>query len=43
MILLGIYFLLRNLGLIDWVNGDLVWPVILIGLGLWLIVRRARA
>jgi hypothetical protein len=43
LILLGIYFLLRNLGLIDWLNGNVVWPVILIILGLWLILRRARA
>jgi hypothetical protein len=43
LILLGIYFLLRNLGLIDWLNGNVVWPVILILLGLWLILRRARA
>jgi hypothetical protein len=43
LIVLGIYFLLRNLNLIDWLSGDIVWPVILILLGLWLILRRARA
>jgi len=42
LIVLGVYFLLRNLNLLNWLNGDIVWPVILIILGLWLIVRRAR-
>ena len=43
LIVLGIYFLLRNLGLIDWLNGNILWPLILILLGLWLILRRVRA
>ena len=43
LIVIGAYFLLRNLGLIDWLNGNLVWPAILILLGLWLILRRVRA
>jgi len=42
LILLGIYFLLRNLDLLDWLNGNIVWPVVLIVLGIWLIVRRVR-
>jgi hypothetical protein len=40
LVVLGVYFLLRNLGLIDWLNGDVVWPVLLIILGVWLIARR---
>lgn len=40
---LGIYFLLRNTGLLDWLNGDILWPVLLIILGVWLIFRRTRA
>jgi phage shock protein C len=43
LIVLGIYFLLRNLDLLEWLNGNIVWPVILIALGVWLIVRRTRA
>jgi ABC-type glycerol-3-phosphate transport system permease component len=43
LIVVGIYFLLRNLNLLDWLNGDIVWPVLLIALGVWLIVRRQRA
>lgn len=39
---LGLYFLLRNLGLLDWLSSDIVWPVLIIILGVWLIVRRTR-
>jgi hypothetical protein len=40
--LLGIYFLLNNLGLLGWLQPNIIWPVVLIGLGAWLIFRRAR-
>jgi cell wall-active antibiotic response 4TMS protein YvqF len=43
LVLLGIYFLLRNVGLLDWLHGDIVWPLLLIFAGLWLILRRTRA
>jgi hypothetical protein len=39
LIVVGVYFLLGNLGLI---RADLFWPLLLIGLGVWLILRRAR-
>ena len=42
LVLVGIYFLLHNLGLVDWVRWPLVWPVILIGLGLYFVLRRFR-
>ena len=42
LIVLGIYFLLRNFHLLDWLHADIVWPVLLILLGAWLILRRAR-
>ena len=42
LIVVGIYFLLRNVGLLDWIRGDILWPILLIALGAWLIVRRAR-
>lgn len=42
LVLLGIYFLLQNLGLLTWVNWDIVWPVVLILTGLWILVRRRR-
>jgi hypothetical protein len=41
LIVLGVYFLLRNLGLIEWLNGNILWPVLLIILGAWLIIRQS--
>ena len=41
LIVLGVYFLLRNVGLLEWLNGDIVWPVLLILLGAWLIIRQS--
>jgi hypothetical protein len=43
LIVLGIYFLLNNLHLLDWLRGDYVWPVLLIAFGVFLILRRSRA
>jgi len=40
IVLVGVYFLLRNLGLLDWLRADIFWPLVLIALGVWLIVRR---
>jgi cell wall-active antibiotic response 4TMS protein YvqF len=40
LIVVGAYFLLRNLGLLDWLRSDIFWPLVLIALGVWLIVRR---
>ena len=42
LILLGVYFLLRNLGLLEWLNSAIVWPLVLVGVGLYLVVRRLR-
>jgi hypothetical protein len=40
LVLLGVLFLLGNTGVLNEVNWDVVWPVILIALGLWLILAR---
>lgn len=42
LVVLGVYFLLNNLGLLGWLRGDIVWPVILILFGIFLIARRGR-
>jgi phage shock protein C len=42
LILIGLYFLLANLGLLAWLNFNIVWPVILIAIGLYLVARRLR-
>jgi hypothetical protein len=40
LILVGGYYLLKNLGLLEWVRGDVIWPLLVIALGIWLIVAR---
>jgi hypothetical protein len=40
LVVVGVYFLLNNLGVLDWLGFDKVWPVLLIALGIWLILRR---
>jgi hypothetical protein len=43
LVVVGLFLLLRNLKLLDWLDGRYVWPVLLIALGAWLIFRRVRA
>jgi hypothetical protein len=40
LIVLGIIFLLKNLGLLVAINWDLVWPIALIILGILMIYKK---
>jgi phage shock protein C len=40
LLLLGIYFILNNLGLLWWVDVSQLWPIGLIGLGIILLIKR---
>jgi hypothetical protein len=40
LVLIGVLFLLGNTGVLNNVNWDVVWPVFLIALGVWLIATR---
>lgn len=40
LVLFGVLLLLANLGLLNEIKWDLIWPVLLIALGVWLIVVR---
>jgi hypothetical protein len=42
LLVIGAYYLLQNLGLLNWLPGDVLWPLLLILLGLYLLVRRSR-
>jgi hypothetical protein len=42
LLVVGAYYLLRNLGLINWISGDVLWPSLLILLGIYLLIRRGR-
>jgi hypothetical protein len=43
LVLIGLYYLLSNLGLLSWLKGDVLWPILLILLGVALLVRRGRS
>ena len=42
LILIGLYLLLSNLGLLDWWQWQVAWPVVLIAVGLLILVQRLR-
>ncbi len=42
LVVIGLYFLLSNLGLLSWLRGDVLWPVLLILLGVALLLQRGR-
>ena len=42
LVLIGVYALLSNLGLLSWLRGDILFPSLLILLGIALIFRRGR-
>lgn len=42
LILVGMLFLLANLGFLWWWNWGTMWPIIVIGIGLFLLAKNAR-
>jgi hypothetical protein len=42
LILVGAYYLLQNLGLLGWIKGEVLGPILLILLGVLLLVQRIR-
>jgi hypothetical protein len=42
LVVIGVYYLLYALGLLKWLPGDILWPALLILLGLWLLFRPRR-
>jgi len=42
LVVIGAYYLLYNLGLLGWLRGDVLWPVLLIVFGVFLLLRRGR-
>jgi len=42
LVVVGAYYLLSNLGLLNWLRGDVLWPILLILLGVAILVSRAR-
>jgi hypothetical protein len=42
LVLIGAYYLLQNLGLLGWLRGDVLWPSLVILLGVLMLIRRGR-
>ena len=42
LVLIGVFYLLQNLGLLTRIPGDVLWPLLLILLGAYLLLRRSR-
>lgn len=42
LIIIGVVFLLKNLGLITGSTWEIIWPLILIAFGLWLLFKHHR-
>ena len=42
LIVLGALFLAQNLGLLWWIQAKLIWPLVLVGIGAWLLFARGR-
>lgn len=42
LVLLGAYFLFNQLGWLNWISGAVFWPLVIIGLGIYLLIRRTR-
>ena len=40
LIVLGAIFLLKNLGLLAMVNWDIIWPIVLIAVGVAMMVKK---
>lgn len=40
LILFGIFFLLDNLHLLQWIDKALLWPIVIILIGAWLLIKR---
>ena len=40
LLLLGVYFLFNQLGWLGWLDGGIFWPLAIVGVGIYLLVRR---
>lgn len=42
LILFGAYFLLSQMGILNWVGGAVFWPLVIIGFGIYLLLKRNK-
>ena len=43
LVLIGLYYLLQNLGWLTWLKGDVLWPSLVILLGVLMLISRGRS
>jgi len=42
LVLLGAYFLMSQLGWLNWISGAVFWPLVIIGIGVYFLVKRSK-
>ena len=42
LVMLGVYFLLQQFGWLSWISGGVFWPILIIGLGAYFLIRRSQ-
>ena len=42
LILMGVYCFFNQLGWLSWISGAIFWPLVIIGFGIYLLIRRNR-
>jgi len=42
LVLLGAYFLFNQLGWLNWISGAVFWPLLIIGFGIYLLIKRSK-
>ena len=42
LVLMGAYFLLGQLGWLNWISGAVFWPLVIIGFGVYLLIKKNR-
>ncbi len=42
LILFGAYFLLNQLGILNWIGSAVFWPLVFIGFGVYLLLKRNK-
>lgn len=40
LVIFGLYFLLSELGFLHWLDGGIFWPLLIVGFGIYMLVRR---
>ena len=42
LLIFGGFFLLKQIGIFDWISAGIFWPIVLIGVGIYLLVVRNK-